>query len=108
MYPEKLIFDVAGFPVIRGRDLVSNLVEQAAQFAPEYFLGVRAERLTYEEGLPVLELSDGTSLHCGAVIITGGLGSFTARPLPAAGSVSPVVGWSTSCRTSTTSQDTTW
>jgi thioredoxin reductase len=84
MYPEKMIFDVAGFPGIRGRDLVANLVEQAAQFGPEYILGVRAEGLSYVDERPVLALSDGSSLHCGAVLITGGLGSFTARPLPAA------------------------
>ncbi|MFG2037403.1 NAD(P)/FAD-dependent oxidoreductase [Dactylosporangium sp. NPDC048998] len=84
MYPEKMIFDVAGFPGIRGRDLVANLVEQAAQFNPEYVLGVRAEGLSYADDRPVLTLSDGRSLHCGAVLITGGLGSFTARPLPAA------------------------
>ncbi|WP_432985738.1 NAD(P)/FAD-dependent oxidoreductase [Dactylosporangium sp. CA-233914] len=84
MYPEKMIFDVAGFPGIRGRDLVANLVEQAAQFSPDYLLGVRAEKLSYVEERPVLGLADGTELRCGAVLITGGLGSFTARPLPAA------------------------
>ena len=86
MYPEKVIYDVAGFPAIRGRDLVKNLVEQAAQFEPEYRLGVRAESVSYVDGKPVLALSDGETLHCGAIIITGGLGSFTARPLPAAAS----------------------
>ncbi len=84
MYPEKLIYDVAGFPVIRGRDLVNRLVEQAAQFNPEYLLGVRAETVSYVDDKPVLALSDGTTLHCGSILITGGLGSFTARPLPAA------------------------
>lgn len=84
MYPEKMIFDVAGFPGIRGRDLVANLVEQAAQFSPEYLLGVRAEKLSYADERPVLALSNGQELRCGAVLITGGLGSFTARPLPAA------------------------
>ena len=84
MYPEKMIFDVAGFPAIKGRDLVANLVEQAAQFVPEYKLGVRAEKLSYVDERPVLDLSDGSTLHCGAILITGGLGSFTARPLPAA------------------------
>jgi ferredoxin/flavodoxin---NADP+ reductase len=85
MYPEKAIYDVAGFPVIKGRDLVANLVEQAGTFQPQYFLGVRAEKVTYDErGHPCLTLSDGTSLGCGAVIVTGGLGSFTSRPLPAA------------------------
>ena len=84
MYPEKMIFDVAGFPGIRGRDLVANLVEQAAPFHPQYLLGVRADGLAYDGDRPVLTLSDGTVLRCGAVLITGGLGSFTARPLPAA------------------------
>jgi len=85
MYPEKMIFDVGGFPAIRGRDLVANLVEQAAQYDPTYLLGVRAEKLSYaEDGRPVLTLGDGQTVTCGAVIITGGLGSFTARPLPAA------------------------
>jgi ferredoxin/flavodoxin---NADP+ reductase len=84
MYPEKMIFDVAGFPAIKGRDLVANLVEQAAQFTPDYFLGIRAEKLSYVDDRPVLDLNDGTALHCGSILITGGLGSFTARPLPAA------------------------
>ena len=86
MYPEKLIYDVAGFPVIRGRDLVANLVEQASTYKPRYLLGVQAGALSYVDDRPVLALSDGTSVQCGAVIVTGGLGSFTARPLPAADS----------------------
>jgi thioredoxin reductase (NADPH) len=85
MYPEKAIYDVAGFPVIKGRELVANLVEQAGTFNPTYLLGIQAEKLTYhEDGRPMLTLSDGDVLTCGAVLITGGLGSFTARPLPAA------------------------
>jgi thioredoxin reductase (NADPH) len=85
MYPEKMIYDVAGFPAIRGRDLVANLVAQAAPYAPEYLLGTRAEGLSYLDGHPVLTLAGGGSLRCGAVVVTGGLGSFTPRPLPAAG-----------------------
>jgi thioredoxin reductase len=84
MYPEKAILDVGGFPTIKGRDLVANLVAQAAPFAPQYLLGVRAEKLSYAAGLPVLHLADGTGLACGAVLVTGGMGGFTPRPLPAA------------------------
>jgi thioredoxin reductase len=84
MYPEKLIYDVAGFPSIKGRDLVTNLVAQADAFGPEYRLGTRAEKLSYLDGKPVLSLADGSELRCGAVIVTGGLGSFAPRPLPAA------------------------
>ena len=38
MYPEKQILDVAGFPTIKGRDLVEGLVEQANTAEPEYLL----------------------------------------------------------------------
>src|SRR5690606_25843981 len=38
----------------------------------------------YVDGKPVLRLGDGTELLCGSIIITGGLGSFSPRPLPAA------------------------
>ncbi|MEV6525853.1 NAD(P)/FAD-dependent oxidoreductase [Longispora sp. NPDC051575] len=84
MYPEKMIFDVAGFPAIRGRDLVTGLVEQAATFSPRYLLGTQADKLSYVEERPVLTLDDGTDVHCGAVLITGGIGSFSPRHLPAA------------------------
>lgn len=84
MYPEKQIYDVAGFPAIRGRDLVANLVAQAAPFEPTYLLGTAATELSYKDGQPVLTLAGGEAVRCGAVIITGGMGSFTPRPLPAA------------------------
>ena len=35
MYPEKAILDVAGFPSVKGRDLVEGLVAQAATAAPD-------------------------------------------------------------------------
>jgi ferredoxin/flavodoxin---NADP+ reductase len=35
LYPEKLIYDVAGFPAIKGQDLIDNLVKQADQFDPD-------------------------------------------------------------------------
>ncbi|MBN6034565.1 NAD(P)/FAD-dependent oxidoreductase [Amycolatopsis sp. 195334CR] len=83
MYPEKMIYDVAGFPAVRGRDLVNALVEQAAQWKPTYLLGRKAEGLDYVgDGLSVT-LDGGEVLRTGAVLITAGIGEFTPRPLPA-------------------------
>lgn len=84
MYPEKQIYDVAGFPAIRGRDLIANLVQQAAPFRPTYLLGRAATELSYEDGRPLLGLDSGERVYCQAVIITSGMGRFTPRPLPAA------------------------
>lgn len=88
MYPEKPIYDIAGFPSVRGRDLVGNLVEQAGQYGPLYLLGQQAQSL---ERVPVeggpdrfsLRTSSGAVIDCGAVVVTGGIGTFTPRPLPA-------------------------
>lgn len=63
---------------------MANLVAQAAPFDPCYLLGTRAETLSYADDRPVLGLAGGARLRCGAVIVTGGLGSFTPRPLPVA------------------------
>ncbi|HEY8472888.1 MAG TPA: NAD(P)/FAD-dependent oxidoreductase [Natronosporangium sp.] len=86
MYPEKQIFDVAGFPAIRGRDLIDNLVAQAAPFKPDYLLGAQADSLSYDDDLPVVEFANREPLRCKALLITGGIGSFNPRPLPAAAS----------------------
>ncbi len=83
MYPEKLIFDVAGFPAIRGRDLVDGLVEQAGQFDPVYLLGRQARDLVDVENGVEVRLADGSAVRAGAVLITAGIGEFTPRPLPA-------------------------
>jgi thioredoxin reductase len=85
MYPEKLIYDVAGFPAIKGQELVDNLVAQAEPFDPVYLLGHRAEDLGNDgDGALSITTHKGTRLECKAIIITGGLGTFTPRPLPGA------------------------
>ncbi|HEY2042229.1 MAG TPA: NAD(P)/FAD-dependent oxidoreductase [Jatrophihabitans sp.] len=81
MYPEKAIFDVAGFPAIRGRELVSNLVAQAAPFAPDYLLGQQAVGLERGDDF-VVTTDDGHRVRARSIIVTGGIGTFTPRPLP--------------------------
>ncbi|WP_193605903.1 NAD(P)/FAD-dependent oxidoreductase [Nocardioides dongkuii] len=83
MYPEKAILDVAGFPSVKGRDLVAGLVSQAATADPAYFLERTATDLEHHVDGVVVRLDDGTEITAGAVLITAGIGKFSPRPLPA-------------------------
>ncbi len=83
MYPEKQILDVAGFPSVKGRDLVEGLVTQAATADPHYLLGRSATTMTHDEDGVTVGCDDGTEIRAKAVIVTAGIGKFSPRPLPA-------------------------
>jgi ferredoxin/flavodoxin---NADP+ reductase len=85
MYPEKAIFDVAGFPAIKGRDLVDQLLAQAAPFKPNYMLGHQAVGLERGDGGFAVTTASGHRVDTRAIVITGGIGTFTPRPLPTGG-----------------------
>ena len=96
MYPEKLIFDIAGYPAVKGRDLVDALVTQAASASPLYVLGQEARGLsTDSSGAHVVVTSGGDEIRCGAIVITAGIGTFTPRGCPP-GRTFWVGDWSTS------------
>ncbi len=83
MYPEKQILDVAGFPTIKGRDLVEGLVEQANTAEPDYLLDRTAVGLAHTDDDVRVTLDDGTEVCAKALLITAGIGKFSPRPLPA-------------------------
>lgn len=83
LYPEKAILDVAGFPVVKGRELVANLVEQAASAKPTYLLDRTAVGLAQDDAGVTLGLDDGTTVRAKVLLITAGIGKFTPRALPA-------------------------
>lgn len=83
MYPEKMIYDVGGFPAVRGRDLVQGLIDQAAPWKPTYLLGRKAETVTENgDGFDVV-LDAGEIVRARSILISAGIGEFTPRPLPA-------------------------
>ena len=85
MYPEKAIFDVAGFPSVLGRELVGALLQQANQFSPTWLLSHRATDLvTNVDGTLTVTSDQGVVVNAKAMVVTGGIGSFTPRALPAA------------------------
>jgi len=83
MYPEKQILDVAGFPTVKGRDLVNALVAQAGTADPTYLLGRTASTLDETDESVTIGLDEGESVTAKSVLITAGIGKFTPRPLPA-------------------------
>src|ERR1041384_100487 len=48
LYPEKYIFDVAGFPKVLAKDLVKGMAEQALQFKAPVHLGQKVTGLRRE------------------------------------------------------------
>ena len=46
LYPEKYIFDVAGYAKVYARDLVANLTEQMMQYGPTLALDEKVANLT--------------------------------------------------------------
>ena len=87
LYPEKYIFDVAGFPRVLAKDLVRNLTEQAAQFHRDTglpaHLGQRVTGLETEDDHFVLTTAT-DRFPTRSVIIAGGIGAFSPRKLPQA------------------------
>ncbi|MCO7176205.1 NAD(P)/FAD-dependent oxidoreductase [Sporolactobacillus kofuensis] len=82
LYPEKEIYDVAGFPRIKAKDLVRNLQEQAEQFHPNIFLDEKIETMNRrEDGVIELTSVTGVTHFSRTVVITAGVGAFAPRPL---------------------------
>ncbi|MGP4049925.1 NAD(P)/FAD-dependent oxidoreductase [Streptomyces sp. 2A115] len=82
LYPEKLVYDVAGFPAVRGQDLVDRLAEQAGRWNPAYLLGHGVTRLD-DAGEGIVATTDaGARIAAGAVLVCGGIGNFVPRELP--------------------------
>ena len=82
VYPEKHIFDVAGFPKVNGQELIDRLIDQAGQYRPEVRLGEVVERVEHRDD-EVIELhtAAGETLLTRTMIITAGHGAFNPRTL---------------------------
>ncbi len=76
LYPEKWIYDVAGFPKILGRELVDNLAEQAMQYHPTVCLGETVGSLAIQPDGTLQLASDGTAHLTRTLLITAGIGAF--------------------------------
>jgi thioredoxin reductase (NADPH) len=81
LYPEKFIYDVAGFPKVRAQELVDNLIEQMNPFNPEVVLEQSVENVIRNED-DLIELHTDKGVHyTRTIIITAGVGAFQPRKL---------------------------
>ncbi len=83
LYPEKYIYDVAGFEEIKAQDLVDNLLRQVKRFedTTTFSLNTTVEKITKNDDTTfVLETSTGI-INAKTIIIAGGNGAFSPRKL---------------------------
>ncbi|MUK90019.1 SidA/IucD/PvdA family monooxygenase [Ornithinibacillus sp. L9] len=81
LYPEKYIYDIAGFPKVRAQELVDNLEEQANLFDPTIVLGQSIEKVERLED-QTFKLTSNEEVHyTRTIIITAGNGAFQPRRL---------------------------
>jgi len=81
LYPEKHIYDVAGFPKVTAQELVNSLAVQMNHFPIHVCLEEKVLQVVKKEERLFEVITDKES-HLGkAVIITGGVGAFEPRRL---------------------------
>lgn len=81
LYPEKFIYDIAGFPKVSAQTLVDNLTEQMNQFEVAQCLGETVEVVEKcDDG--VFMIKTNSQIHYSrTIIITAGNGAFQARTM---------------------------
>jgi thioredoxin reductase (NADPH) len=82
LYPEKYIYDVAGFAAVKGKDLIAGCIEQGLQFGPTVCLGEKVEKLEKQEDGTFVLTTDKGAHRTKTVIIAAGVGAFAPRKLP--------------------------
>src|SRR2546421_1566099 len=82
LYPEKYIYDVAGFPKVLAKDLANNLIEQGMQYGAVACLGEQVRQLDFDPQSRVFTLHTSKAAHrTRAILIAAGVGSFTPKKL---------------------------
>lgn len=89
LYPEKYIYDVAGFAKIKGKDLIAECIEQGLQFGPTVCLGEKVERLERDEAGNYLLTTNKSTHRTKTIIIAAGVGAFAPRKLPKSPDLNP-------------------
>jgi thioredoxin reductase (NADPH) len=93
LYPEKYIYDVAGFSQITAADLVEQLWTQAEPFKPDVHLGEQVVNVEKQhDNSFMVRTAAGNEYASRAVVIAAGLGAFSPRKLDQLGNVEHLEG----------------
>src|SRR5437762_2780669 len=82
LYPEKYIYDVAGFPKVLAKDLAQNLIEQGMQYGAVACLAEQVRTLDLDEPARIFMLRTSKAVHrARAILIAAGVGAFEPKTL---------------------------
>lgn len=81
LYPEKYIYDVAGYPKVLAKDLVKSCVEQGLRFHPTICLEEKVLDLTYHDDRLICLRTDKGEHWTRSVVLAVGVGAFTPKKL---------------------------
>jgi thioredoxin reductase (NADPH) len=82
LYPQKQIYDAAGFFAVRADELTSKLDQQMARFKPDVQLNTKVTAIT-TDATGVTLTTDAKNYRAKSVIVATGAGAFEPRPLAA-------------------------
>lgn len=80
VYPDKYVYDVAGFPKIKAMDLVNQLTEQMNQFNQDIYLNEVVQEVIKEDDQFTI-ITNRQTHYSKTVIITAGNGAFKPRTM---------------------------
>jgi thioredoxin reductase (NADPH) len=82
LYPEKYIYDVAGFPKVLAKDLAAQLAMQGLHYGPIVCLGETVQTIEWNDESRLHSLQTQRSTHFArTVIVTAGVGAFRPKTL---------------------------
>jgi ferredoxin/flavodoxin---NADP+ reductase len=81
LYPEKYIYDVAGYPKVLAKDLVKSCIEQGLRFNPAVCLGEKVIELTYHDDQLIRLRTDRGEHWSRAIVLAVGIGAFAPKKL---------------------------
>jgi thioredoxin reductase (NADPH) len=81
LYPEKYIYDVAGYPKVLAKDLVKCCVEQGLRFDPTVCLEEKVTDLTYHDNRLIRLRTDKGDHWTRSLVVAVGVGAFAPKKL---------------------------